>query len=125
MSKVTDRAAEVKEPTGKFPVVTACHLRRQETSRAVRYDFFGKNPEFLTNRHLECVSLHVATRHGGPTEMPSRFIGFFPGGDDQSDRIFPQRLVFPLFAGPHTQHGHGQNPGFSCKARMNFVVLAA
>jgi hypothetical protein len=29
---------------------------------------------------LECVSLHVATRHGGPTEMPSRFIGFFPGG---------------------------------------------
>jgi hypothetical protein len=30
VSKLTDQAAEVKEPTAKFPVVTACCLRRQE-----------------------------------------------------------------------------------------------
>jgi hypothetical protein len=46
VSKVTDRAAEVKEPTGKFPVVTACHLRRQETGRAGRYFFSEKIPNF-------------------------------------------------------------------------------
>jgi hypothetical protein len=46
VSKLTDRAAEVKEPAGKFPVVTACHPLRQEAGRAGRNPFSKKIPDF-------------------------------------------------------------------------------
>jgi hypothetical protein len=55
--------------------------------QTVAEKFWLKKSEFKTDQRFRGVSIHVAMRRGGPTEMLTRFIGFFRE-DDQSGRFF-------------------------------------
>lgn len=49
---------------------------------------FPVRSDLQTNRHRRCVIYHVATRYGGPTEMPPGLMGFPAGMISRAALIF-------------------------------------